>query len=558
MSRNNGIPIPSGLKKKLQANLENLSAKEAGRLLLIYTQESDKKGIVWDEYKPTRELWSAYEAMVSKSRGKAEEKAAVNRYNGLAFLARLINSINRNALTMAFATGHDATASSNRLERLLFQIFIGDLAFTVKAIFENQTPAPVTLKEYTKIVHWLEEEEISSLEAAADVTVEFMLNEGLRDEEVEGKTEEIYKLLKEAMKKGELIGGEAWDCEALYDEDRSYPFISRAMLIKDGNIPGWLALRVAWRSWLEAQDMTISETTGDYDLDKFTPDGIYDVIGADGHRLTYEAVVELAEKFYKACRRKAWGKTLIEKPDPALFITSCLQEAKPFLYANAPDFGPVNWRQFKRTEEPSEGWKTGIYATNKSLDKKIEALELPGYPSNGLVQGFDRDLYYVHSMPRRIRGDRSHALRLLSIMTLGYQRPQLRMKGESPSLTNLVGIQLSTPIEEAVKETQDVYNFLESITQAFKVISDRYFGGLPVVWGEIQAHYERSRNKLEQTRIALEKQLKQISFFMNDVDIEPLRLAPPTADQAIVDRLVQRVIDDANTSSASIEELLKD
>lgn len=552
------MAIPNGLKKKLQANLENLSAKEAGRLLLIYTQEADKRGLVWDEYKPTQELWAAYNAMVDKSRGKAEEKAAVNRYNGLAFLARLINSINRNALTMAFATGHDASNAANRLEKLLFQLFVGDLALNVKGIFENQTPAAVTSEEYTKIVHWLEEEEISSLEAAAEVTVEFMNEEGLPDEEVEGKTEEIYKLLEEAMKKGELTGGESWDCEALYDEDRDYPFIGRAMLLKDGSIPGWLALRVAWRSWLEAKDMAIGETAGSYNLDKFSPDGIYEVIGPDGYPLAYEAVVELAEKFYKACRRKAWGKKLIDAPDPALLVATFLQEAKPFLYANALDFGPVNWQQFKKAEEPPEGWHTGIFATNKSLTAKLKALNLVEYPSFSLVHDFDKDLYYINSLSGLIRSERRYALRLLSILTLGYRRPQLRMKGESPSLTNLVGIQLSTPIEEAVKETQDVYNFLDGIMQAFNVISERYFDGLPVVWGQIQNHYERSKNKLEQTRITLEKQSKQIAFLLNDVDIEPLRLAPPTADQAIVDQLVQRIIDDANTNNAAIEELLKD
>lgn len=546
------MAIPNGLKKKLQANLENLSAKEAGRLLLIYTQEADKKGIVWSEYPPTKELWAAYDAMVNKSRGKAEEKAAVNRYNGLTFLARLINSINRNALTMAFATGHDASNAAYQLDKLLFQVIVGDLALTVKNIFQ-QIPTPVSSEKYKRINRWLEEEDLTSLKGAAEIVVEFMRDDGLLKEEEEvAKIEEIYRLLETAMKKGELAGGEAWDCNFLYDEGRPY-----AVLIKDGNIPGWIALRAYWRSWLESQDMTLNDDKpGYYELHKFTPHQTHEVIGPDGYPLVYESVIELAEKFYKACRRKAWGKKLIEKPDPALLSAILLQESKPLLYATAPDFGPVNWKQFKKAEEWGEEWATDLYATNKSLTKKIQTLGI--VESFNLIQDYDIGYYYVDTLGSGTSAQVHHALSILSMLSFGYQRPRLKQKSESPSLTSLIGIKLSNPIEEAVKETQDVYNFLESVMQAFKLTSDRYFDGLPVVWGQIQAHYERSKTKLEQTRIGLEEQLKRITSYMNDVDIEPLRLAPPTADQAVIDQLVNKIVNEANTNNAAIEELLKD
>ena len=55
--------LPTQLKKRLQANLEQLTAKEAGRLLLIYTREAEKKyaagQLKEDVYPPTKELWNA-------------------------------------------------------------------------------------------------------------------------------------------------------------------------------------------------------------------------------------------------------------------------------------------------------------------------------------------------------------------------------------------------------------------------------------------------------------------------------------------------------------------
>jgi len=62
--------VPATLKKRLQANLENLTPKEAGRLLVIYANEALKKKSRVADYAPVKELFAAFDARVDKTRGK--------------------------------------------------------------------------------------------------------------------------------------------------------------------------------------------------------------------------------------------------------------------------------------------------------------------------------------------------------------------------------------------------------------------------------------------------------------------------------------------------------
>lgn len=66
--------ISRNLKKKLEASLENLSAKDATRLFIVYVQEADKKGIPLQSYDPVNELVDALARRLQKARASPTNK----------------------------------------------------------------------------------------------------------------------------------------------------------------------------------------------------------------------------------------------------------------------------------------------------------------------------------------------------------------------------------------------------------------------------------------------------------------------------------------------------
>lgn len=557
MSRNNGIPIPTGLKKKLQANLENLSAREAGRLLLIYTQEADKKGIEWQEYPPTKELWAAFDRMVEKARGKPEEGKAVDRFNGLNFLARLINEIHRSSATLAFGISSDVHAATGNLRLLLYQMQAGDIARIVQAYIHENSPAPVTPEEFVLLKEFEDERFIENL---SDATHELLDNhkDDYSDEEYDKQGSALYEKLEEALKTGELIGGEGWSSQNVYAS-------WGAVLLEDGNIPGWLALRIAWRNWLETQGMTTDERASLYreeELYHLTPDTIYQVVGPEGDPLEYEVVVALVEKFYKAARRKAWGKKLNEKPDLARLVVTLLQDASIFLMATNPDFGPVDFQQFKKAEEPpGEDWQTDLYATSKSLTKKAADFGFDHRFTVDLVSQFYYPYHPINSM-KTARFFRAASFSLLESIKGDYQGPPLRRKSENLSLTSLAGIKFGQPLEMNVKALQNMSNYLESFLEAYNTLSRRYFEGMPVLWGQLDSHYKRTRQLLDEATADYHERLEKLVSYMaiieeGAIDTEPLRLAPPTVDPEIVEQVIEKIMSGVETKKP-IEELLRD
>ena len=78
--------ISRNLKKKLEASLENLSAKDATRLFIVYVQEADKKGIPLQSYDPVNELVDALARRLQKARGKSDQQKVVDNVNGFVLL----------------------------------------------------------------------------------------------------------------------------------------------------------------------------------------------------------------------------------------------------------------------------------------------------------------------------------------------------------------------------------------------------------------------------------------------------------------------------------------
>lgn len=191
--------IPARLKKRLEGNLQNLSVEEAGRLLLIYTHEADRKKHRGG-YPPLMELLNAWRAKVAKSRGKDEEPATVAAYNGLVFLQHLIGETNQTLLILTAQLIMNSMQTSTQLERLLRLHTMNEISTTIRGTLEN-LPKPVDPEEYRRIMEWVVTKQLADLEGIAEYEAEEWSEEkqesltyiDIPEEEIASEAERIGK-----------------------------------------------------------------------------------------------------------------------------------------------------------------------------------------------------------------------------------------------------------------------------------------------------------------------------------------------------------------------------
>ena len=298
--------LPVALKKRLQANLENLTAKEAGRLLLIYIQEAAKKDRPQgeDEYPPIRELWDAFDNRAAKSRGKPEEAEVVKAYNGLVFLHRLIREINfGNFETITYAFAYDAYQVMVHVGMLLREDSTTLLIRRIRADLVADTPKPVSRDYYARFNAW-SPNELDVLSESAQFIAEMKVEDGeLSEEQEEEEYNRLYNALVAALRAGELAGGDAL----------AHPDTFSPVLVEKGKLPAWAALRILWKPYLVDKGYQIAD---DATFADWSPDFIDLVYTPAGDLVKDEALRRLAGDFYKACRRRPWGCLLYTSPSP--------------------------------------------------------------------------------------------------------------------------------------------------------------------------------------------------------------------------------------------------
>lgn len=151
--------LPNALKKKLEASLENLTPRQAGRLLLIYAHEHDKKddsSTTW-AYPPIVELNNVFLKRIetAKKKGDAAEREAVGQYNGFVTLGRLIHKLN-----VSFGDSEiwrlylRASIAKHRLTTLILQDFQSEIARETVGHFIEDFPRPLSWEEYVEAVSW--------------------------------------------------------------------------------------------------------------------------------------------------------------------------------------------------------------------------------------------------------------------------------------------------------------------------------------------------------------------------------------------------------------------
>jgi len=535
------------VKKRLQTNLGQLTAREAGRLMLIYMQERAKKRKAkgdLHEYPPVRELWDAFKERLDRSRGKPGEAEAVNTYNGLVFLDHLIKEISFGdfvGLTIAFSS--DSYKVMSRIAMLLREDSTTQLVRFIKGDLVGSAPKPVSRDYYARYMEWLPTE-LEVLDDVAQYMTEIKVEEGaISEEDGDEEYERIRDALAAALKAGELQGGDVF----------AHPDIFSPILVEKGQLPSWVALRILWKPYLVDKGYRIADEATFAD---WSPDFIDQAYTPAGELVAGDALRKLASEFYKDCRRRPWGKGLIAKPDFDDLVKLLSQSPNPFLHIFPADFGQVDWGAFQKSEHNRRTYHTGEEpfelapaATVTSLTAISEAKI--GKPHN-FIKEWNEDKYYPTSSPEERRRDLARSIEMMAQLdttrqpfTYGW----LQKSEDERSLSELLGVNFLTPLEEAVADLRFQNNFAVSLRQALKVISDRYFGGLPVLIGDIEEPLLRGEDNLKLANEALESWVKRLSRWPWQVSTASLEVEDPEIDDEIVEKIVNMLVEEAKSNS---------
>lgn len=155
--------LPRTVKKKLEASLENLTPRQAGRLFLIYSGEYDKNPTApsfW-EYPPIVDLMNAWKRRTeaAKAKGGEVERQGVALHNGFLTLTEIFMESNRFADSDLWRLYLLATTTESRLNILLLQDFQSEIARYTIGNFTEDIPRPLSWEEYNRAVVWYEENE---------------------------------------------------------------------------------------------------------------------------------------------------------------------------------------------------------------------------------------------------------------------------------------------------------------------------------------------------------------------------------------------------------------
>lgn len=604
--------VPATLKKRLQANLENLTPKEAGRLLVIYANEALKKKSRVADYAPVKELFSAFDARIDKARGKPEEGKAINAHDGLFFLAGLFETVNIEGPHLFMETAFAAFRVKMAILLIIQEDAISTVVKSVRGHLLN-TPQPITKEDFDRIVDWVytdrpetlaevaesvidtEEEELwektktdrpvvqipkdftisyfsmneddwskpgrwesyeeykadmkdvrrawaadqgdrllqdvfAGNKAALDDWIDYKEFDGDAYSEADRKArfDAIFADLVAKVKAGELVGG-----DALVADDIFAP-----VLIEDGAIPAWAALRVLWRPYVTSRDYRVYDRAT---TDKAAPYGVDEVRHRNGSPLSAGELRDLVADFLKACRGRPWGKKLPAKPDLDALADFLTQSASHFLHITAPDLGRVDFKAWaKHDADGLTTWKIEPAATSASLSK----IGIPIIWAESWVG----DYFHVAQSPDLERMNTRHIIAMMDTLAVNRQPFTYRRKEDEDDglipLSDFLGIELLTPLESAVRSYQDVADKLASIRAALDAISDRYFDGLPVLEKGQASNLEEAEGYISEAGEALQEWLTRLAGYPWQVDTTTLDPGEPEADEETVEAIVEEWLRD--------------
>lgn len=552
------------VKKRLQSSLENLTPREAGRLYAIYALEAEKKDIFIGDYAPAKELAAAFKNRLERARGKPEEGQVVALYNGLVYLQNIFAAAKENFSYMAIGIGFDNFRAMSGLLFLLHQDAMTEAIRGLKARVIDNFPQPVEVEDYDRLLEWAKTDALITLGQAAEFifvgleSQEFIDSLQEREDLVarvaSGESENledafgdyVYDAMIAKIQAGELVGGEGF-----WTNEIDYP-----VLIVEDCIPAWVALRVVWRPYVRSRGLQIYNSRHWKEWAVAMVDGV----GVNGQELSDGDLRKLAADFYKDCRRRPWGKGLVAKPDLDDLVKLLIQDANPFLHLNPYDFGRVNWEAFSKNEVDWQGkpieseWVATAASLNALPDDIRQGKDLS--PLDYL-----RERYYPTNGARSRRDELSRNMAMFDRLETTRQPFTFDRKsedGEIP-LSDLMGVKFMTPFEEGVERLRRAKAATLAIDLAIQTISDRYFGGLPIITNDLAGYMAMGKDYLASAEYLLFSWLKELSEWPWKINVSAFRIDDVEADQDLADKIVAQVVADARRAgrfTESEEELL--
>ena len=551
------------VKKRLQASLGNLTAREAGRLYAIYALEADKKDIFVRDYAPVKELVAAFDGRLARARGKPEERQVVALYNGFVYLQNILVAANEIFSHMMLAISFDNFKAMSGLLFLLHQDAVTEAIRGLKGRLIDEFPRPVEVDDYDRLLEWAKTDAFVTLGQATEFVIfanesqEFidslseredlvaMVEGGEADSLLDALGNYVYDQMVAKLEAGELVGGMGY-----------YSPETETVLIAEGYLPAWAALRVAWRPYVRSRGLHIYD---DRHWKQWSVE-LVDGIGANGEELDDDDLRKLVADFYKDCRRRPWGKGLVAKPDLDDLVKLLTQSTGPFLHLKPYDFGRVNWEAFSQNEVDWRG---------KSIESEWVATagSLNALPAD-LRRGEDlspldylRGRYYPTTGAnfRRMEIQRSMAMfNRLETTRQPFTFDRNPEDGEIP-LSELMGVKFMTPFEEGVERLRKAKASTLALDVALATLSDRYFGGLPIMLRELTGFLAMAKDYLASAEDILSSWLKELSDWPWKINVSTFNIDEVEADQDIADKIVGQVVTEARRQgrfTESEEELL--
>ena len=597
--------IPRNLKKKLQASLENLTPRQAGRLSLILFGEALSKGIPPNDYPPSKDLdaaWVKRLAQADQVRQKDPEayRREARLFNGYIFLRSLVGVANLRASSEVWRLYFKAFVAWQQVDRLLLTDSFSEVARMVAGQLTGDSyyspPRPASREEYARLTAWAEEEALDTLESVVEFMVEdwlegqdfetvsppskfieaynvaqgetdlealFFENEHNRRAWVEAegdrllvevfagnrddldawvkhgdyvkdadrqaehaKEAEFFDRLVAMLEAGELEGGLAVSPHNSYNE----------VLLEGGTIPAWAALRAVWEDWLYSRGYRLHDTAV---IHPKAFDGVRTVYRLeDDETLTEEDLAAAAGDFLADCKKRPWGRNLpapksVDLAALAFFLATV---ETPLLAGEAPDLSRVDWEAFRKSEEAAIFGDGEPYpvATVRSLKAKVA-----GYSD----RTYFLENYYPTDKAEERRRDLALSVKLLNSMRVSHRAFTSPRREDLTGLAGFLGVEFSTPLEEAVAFLGRVFGDLATFRRTYDLLSEEYFGGLPL----LDAFTRQSLDLADEVLIAAEAHLgdwlKTLESPLWNVDTTSLKLVKADVDEDLVRREVDAIVE---------------
>lgn len=615
--------ISRNLKKKLEASLENLSAKDATRLFIVYVQEADKKGIPLQSYDPVNELVDALARRLQKARGKSDQQKVVDNVNGFVLLKTVWAILSDDLRDRIEKLRLHLILSASTIERTIQEDATSTAVRRIRRQILEGTPRPVSRTEYDRLLAYLRSDNLLDLDSVAELAEEHLSSQLFLEGKLtpiswpwevmdefrgEATTEESRRAWAEEQGdaaldvfEGDKKWLEAWIKAGEYEEGYGHEaskleIITRIqelvdagelverkgilffdtywesvgeyavtphggyIIVDDGAVPAWVALRAGWESYLSAQGWYIGSPVPT----RSTPDDAHPIINiASGEEADAQTLRGIARAYYQAFaglgQKAKWGIDLadVDTIDGEQLVALLCQKANPFLFVNAPDLGRVNWDTFADMGNKSKRPKTwtpgkdtiaewGIERVFTVADLNAHAKQLDVEPDVFNLDYMVVDSYYP--VPNEtIMRDRLREI-VAMIDDLDERRQAFTYKHrpdteEGARLTDVYPVEMATVLEMHLASFQNSLNLLATYDATIQEASDRYFDGMQFLTVDVVEMFDNAKGIADAGRSLIDHWFDRLEGYPWHIELSDLRLHDAQADTETAKAIVDRAVD---------------